>query len=209
MDAIIQQVNKKYMKKQIMDVMTGDIVRVSQKIKEGGKIRIQNFEGVVIERAGGNGINASITVRRIASGVGVEKKFFLHNPNIEKIKVLRSSKVRRKKIFYLRGLSGKAAKLKEKQRKILEEIGEEIKEEKEDVEQEKKDIGEQETEEENQEVRSKNQEDESIEQKIKEKEKQGTNILSAQQVDKDQRENVTEETDSKKEEVKVEKEKDN
>ena len=123
MEQIIDKLNKKYTKKQLPDVMTGDVVRVSQKIKEGGKTRTQIFEGVVISRDGGQGIVASITVRKIASGVGVEKKFLLNSPLVEKIKVLRSSKVRRKKIFYLRNISGKAAKLKDKQRKILEEIG--------------------------------------------------------------------------------------
>ncbi len=123
MEQIIDKLNKKYTKKQLPDVMTGDVVQVSQKIKEGGKTRTQIFEGVVISRDGGKGIVASITVRKIASGVGVEKKFLLNSPLVEKIKVLRSSVVRRKKIFYLRNISGKAAKLKDKQRKILEEIG--------------------------------------------------------------------------------------
>ncbi len=144
MDSVIQKVNKKYMKKRTPDVMTGDIVRVYQKVKEGGKERTQVFEGVVISREGGYGMSASVTVRKISNGVGVEKKFLLHSPVIEKVQVTRSSKVRRKKIFYLRGLTGKAAKMKEKQRKILEEIGDDTKntdEENKDVveEEEKKD----------------------------------------------------------------------
>lgn len=123
MNPIIDLINKKSLKKSIPDVKTGDIVRVSQRIKEGNKTRAQVFEGVVIAREGGNGVTASITVRKIASGVGVEKKFLLNSPNIESVKILRSSKVRRSKIFFLRGLTGKAAKLKEKQRKMLGEIG--------------------------------------------------------------------------------------
>lgn len=123
MNPTIAQVDKKSLKKSIPDVTTGDVVRVSQKIKEGAKTRAQVFEGMVIERSGGNGVTASITVRKIASGVGVEKKFLLNSPNIESIKVLRSSKVRRKKIFFMRGLTGKAAKIKEKQRKMMAEIG--------------------------------------------------------------------------------------
>jgi len=123
MNPIIDLVDKKSLKKSIPDVRTGDVVKVSQKIIEGAKTRVQVFEGMVISREGGNGVTASITVRKIASGVGVEKKFILNSPNIESVKVLRSSKVRRKKIFFLRGLTGKAAKIKEKQRKMLGEIG--------------------------------------------------------------------------------------
>lgn len=123
MNPIIDLINKRSLKKSIPDVKTGDVVKVSQKIVEGAKTRVQIFEGMVISREGGNGVTASITVRKIASGVGVEKKFLLNSPNIESVKVLRSSKVRRKKIFFLRGLTGKAAKIKEKQRKMLGEIG--------------------------------------------------------------------------------------
>jgi len=116
-------INKRSLRKSIPDIKAGDVVKVSQKIIEGAKTRVQIFEGMVIERSGGNGVAASITVRKIASGVGVEKKFLLNSPNIESVKVLRSSKVRRKKIFFLRGLTGKAAKIKERQRKMLSEIG--------------------------------------------------------------------------------------
>lgn len=123
MNPILDLINKRSLKKSIPDIKTGDVVKVSQKIIEGAKARVQVFEGIVIERSGGNGIAASITVRKIASGVGVEKKFLLNSPNIEGVTVLRSSKVRRKKIFFLRDLTGKAAKLKGKQRKMLGEIG--------------------------------------------------------------------------------------
>ncbi len=123
MNGVMDIVNKKYSKKSIPDIATGDMVRVSQKIQEGGKTRLQVFEGMVIARSGGDGVSASITVRKIASGVGVEKKYLLNSPTIESIKIVRSSKVRRKKIYFLRALTGKASKIKEKQRKILESIG--------------------------------------------------------------------------------------
>jgi large subunit ribosomal protein L19 len=123
MNPIMDLVNKRSLKKSIPDIATGDVVKVSQKIVEGAKTRSQIFEGIVISREGGNGVTASITVRKIASGVGVEKKFLLNSPNVESVKVLRSSRVRRKKIFFLRGLTGKAAKLKENQRKMLGDIG--------------------------------------------------------------------------------------
>ena len=109
--------------KSIPDIRSGDVVRVHQKIIEGGKSRIQVFEGVVLSRSGGQANQASITVRKIASGVGVEKSFLLHSPLIEKIEVKKSAKTRRAKLYYLRNLTGRAARLKEKQRKKLEEIG--------------------------------------------------------------------------------------
>jgi len=118
MNAIIDRISKQYLKKVLPDVTTGDIVRVAQKIQEGGKTRSQVFEGIVIERSGGVGIASSITVRKVSNGVGVEKKYLLNSPTIEKITVLRSSKVRRKKIFFLRNLSGKATKLKERKRMV-------------------------------------------------------------------------------------------
>ncbi|MBI2448210.1 50S ribosomal protein L19 [Candidatus Microgenomates bacterium] len=122
MNPLLSYVNKKYNKGKIPDIATGDIVRVAIKVEEGGKTRTQIFEGIVIARDGGNGVSASITVRKIASGVGVEKKYILLSPLIENIKIVRSSKTRRKKIFFLRGLTGKAAKLKESQRAVLEAI---------------------------------------------------------------------------------------
>lgn len=122
MHSLITHVTQKFTKPSLPDVATGDIVRVSQKIQEGNKTRTQVFEGIVIARSGGNGIHAAITVRKIASGVGVEKKYLLNSPTIEKITVLRSSKVRRKKIYFLRDLTGKAAKLKERKRALVEAI---------------------------------------------------------------------------------------
>lgn len=94
----------------------GDIVKVSVKIKEGNRERIQIFEGVVIKRQNA-GINETFTVRKIAYGVGVERTFPVHSKNIEKVEVVRSSKVRRAKLYYLRDRVGKAAKPSEKKNK--------------------------------------------------------------------------------------------
>ena len=96
----------------LVDVKSGDKVRVHQKIKEGNKERIQVFEGVVIRVDRKQSHTARITVRKIASGVGVEKSFLLHSPLIEKIEVVRSSKVRRNYLSYMRERSGKSARLK-------------------------------------------------------------------------------------------------
>lgn len=92
--------------------VVGDTVRVHNKIKEGTRERIQMFEGIVIAKRGG-GISETFTVRRVTYGVGVEKTFPLHSPNVAKVDVIRSGKVRRAKLYYLRGKSGKEAKLKE------------------------------------------------------------------------------------------------
>ena len=91
----------------------GDTVRVHQRVVEGDKQRIQVFEGVVIARRGSR-TNASFTVRKVSYGIGVERIFPLHSPNIEKIEVTRQGKVRRAKLYYLRGRRGKAARIKEK-----------------------------------------------------------------------------------------------
>ena len=96
----------------LVDIKSGDKVRVYQKIKEGNKERVQMFEGVVIRADRKQSHTARITVRRIASGVGVEKSFLLHSPLIEKIEVIRSSKVRRNYLSYMRERSGKSARLK-------------------------------------------------------------------------------------------------
>ncbi|HUV75572.1 MAG TPA: 50S ribosomal protein L19 [Dehalococcoidales bacterium] len=97
----------------IPELAPGDTVKVSSKIVESGRERIQLFQGVVIKLQRG-GINASFTVRRVAYGVGVERTFLLHSPLVEKVEVIRHGKVRRAKLYYLRGRSGKAARLKEK-----------------------------------------------------------------------------------------------
>jgi len=97
----------------IPELAPGDTVRVSTKVVEGGKERLQPFQGVVIKLKRG-GIGASFTVRRIAYGVGVERTFPLHSPRVEKVEVIRHGKVRRAKLYYLRGRSGKAARIKER-----------------------------------------------------------------------------------------------
>ena len=109
---LINAVTKNYMKNDVPEFRAGDTVRVHVRIKEGEKERIQIFEGLVIYRHGG-GISATFTVRKISSGVGVEKIFPVHSPMIAKIEVVRLGKVRRAKLHYLRGLSGKAARIKE------------------------------------------------------------------------------------------------
>ena len=98
----------------IPDVRPGDVVRVHQKIKEGGKERIQVFEGVVLAKKHGKGISATITVRKVTQGVGVERIFPLHSPLLEKIEIMRRSKVRRAKLYYLREAKGRKARLKAK-----------------------------------------------------------------------------------------------
>jgi len=110
MHSIIAKVNKLNERKKVAIVRTGDRVRVHQKVREGSKERVQVFEGVVIKTAGGRGINGSFTVRRIASGVGVEKSYPLHLPTLIKVERLKSAKVRQARIYYVRGLVGKSAR---------------------------------------------------------------------------------------------------
>ncbi|MBK8574218.1 MAG: 50S ribosomal protein L19 [Elusimicrobia bacterium] len=112
MNAIIDKVEKEFLKKNPADFRAGDVVRVDVEIIEGESRRIQAFEGVVISRRG-HGIGTNFTVRKISFGVGVERTFPLHSPRIQGIKVLRSGKVRRAKLYYLRDLSGKAARIEE------------------------------------------------------------------------------------------------
>lgn len=109
---LIKKVNEAQKKAAVVDVKSGDTVRVHQKIKEGAKERIQIFEGVVIRVDRNASHTARITVRKIASGVGVEKSFLLHSPLVEKIEVTRRSKVRRNYLSYLRERSGKSARLR-------------------------------------------------------------------------------------------------
>ena len=110
---IIAQIEEGQKKETIPEFSTGDTVRVSNKIKEGNRERIQVFEGTVIARKHG-GIGETITVRRISYGVGCEKVFPLHSPNVAMIETVRKGKVRRAKLYYLRDRAGKAAKVKEK-----------------------------------------------------------------------------------------------
>lgn len=108
---MIQKIEAKYKKKQVVDVQSGDTVRVSQEIVEGGKKRVQIFEGLVIRTDRKNSLTSSITVRKIASGVGVEKSFMLHAPSILKVEITKRSDVRRKYLSYMRDRSGKSARL--------------------------------------------------------------------------------------------------
>ena len=100
--------------KTIPDFASGDTVKVGYKITEGERTRIQNYEGVVIARKGGSTLSASFTVRKMSFGEGVERVFPLYSTNIESITVLRRGKVRRSKLYYLRGLRGKSARIAEK-----------------------------------------------------------------------------------------------
>jgi len=110
----IETFNKIQLKSGSDEIRPGDTVLVYQKIKEGEKERIQVFEGLVIARNHGRGINSTITVRRVISGIGVEKIFPLHSPTIQKIEVAKREKIRRAKLYYLRTAKGKRARLKEK-----------------------------------------------------------------------------------------------
>ncbi len=112
---VINQIEKAQLKESLPPINPGDTVKVYAKIVEGGKERIQAYEGVVIKRRG-SGINETISVRRIFQGVGVERTFLLHSPRVDRFEVLRRGDVRRAKLYYLRGLQGKAARIKEKAR---------------------------------------------------------------------------------------------
>ncbi|MFH1076890.1 MAG: 50S ribosomal protein L19 [Pseudomonadota bacterium] len=113
MHKIIEQQEKKGLKTEISEFRAGDTVSVSVRIKEGDKERIQIFKGVVIKKKRGL-TNASFTVRKVSYGIGVERIFPLHSPHIEKIQVITYGRVRRSKLYYLRDLKGKAARLKER-----------------------------------------------------------------------------------------------
>lgn len=109
---LVEEVTKSQLKKDLPDLRPGSTVKVHVKIKEGDKSRIQIFEGLIIAKQGG-GINESIIVRKISNQIGVERTFPIHSPVVEKFEVTRIGKVRRNKLFYLRGLSGKAGRIKE------------------------------------------------------------------------------------------------
>lgn len=109
---LIEAVTKSQLRTDLPSFRPGDTLRVHVRIVEGSRERIQVFEGVVIKRRGG-GISETFTVRKISSGVGVERTFPLHTPKIEKIEVKRRGKVRRAKLYYLRNLRGKAARIQE------------------------------------------------------------------------------------------------
>ena len=110
---IIRSIEAEQMKSDLPDIYVGDTIKVGVKIQEGTKFRVHPYEGVVIARRNG-GINETITVRKVFQGVGVERVFLLHSPLVESIKVLRRGKVRRAKLYYLRGLVGKATRIKQR-----------------------------------------------------------------------------------------------
>ena len=109
---LVKHVESEFIKEETTDFLPGDTVRIHFKVIEGNKERIQLFEGVVIRRRG-SGLGKSFTVRRVSYGIGVERTFPLHSPKIEKIEVMRKGLVRRAKLYYLRKLKGKAARIKE------------------------------------------------------------------------------------------------
>jgi large subunit ribosomal protein L19 len=110
---IIERIDREQMRYDMPDFRPGDSVRVNIRIIEGNKERVQVFEGVVIRRRKGN-MGATFTVRKISHGVGVEKTFALHSPRLEKVEIISRGKVRRSRLYYLRELRGKAARIKEK-----------------------------------------------------------------------------------------------
>ena len=110
----LDAVRREGLKENLPDFRTGDSVRVMVRVREGDKERLQAFEGVCIARRGA-GVSASFTVRKVSAGVGVERIFPLHSPSIANIEVVRKGRVRRAKLYYLRQLSGKAARIRERQ----------------------------------------------------------------------------------------------
>ena len=113
MSNLIESINQSQLRSDIPEFRAGDTVKVHAKVVEGSRERIQIFEGVVIARKG-TGISETYTVRKISNGVGVERIFPLHTPRVEKIEVVRLGKVRRAKLYYLRALQGKAARIAER-----------------------------------------------------------------------------------------------
>jgi len=110
---LIRLIEQQQLRKDVPDFRPGDTVRVHVRVVEAGRERIQTFEGIVIQRRGGS-VGETFTVRRVSYGVGVERTFLVHSPRLEKIEVLRRGRVRRAKLFYLRGLRGRAARVKER-----------------------------------------------------------------------------------------------
>ncbi len=110
--ALLAAVESAHIRKDRPEIKSGDTVRLQVRVVEGTRERLQPFEGVVMRLRGG-GINRNFTVRRITNGVGVERTFLINSPRIEKIEVIRHARVRRQQLYYLRGLTGKAARLKE------------------------------------------------------------------------------------------------
>jgi len=114
MDKVINAVSE-HIRDDLPSFRSGDTINVGVKVVEGTKSRVQNFEGVVIAISSGGGMDKTFTVRKISNGVGVERIFPLNSPNIESIKVIKKGMVRRAKLYYLRNLKGKAARIKERE----------------------------------------------------------------------------------------------
>jgi large subunit ribosomal protein L19 len=111
---VIESIEAEGLRESVPQFRAGDRVRVHVRVVEGEKSRIQIFEGDVIRRRGSEGLKATFTVRKISSGIGVERVFPLHSPNVEKIEVVRHGRVRRAKLYYLRALRGKKARIRER-----------------------------------------------------------------------------------------------
>lgn len=111
MSSVIREIENRYKKSHVVDIQSGDTVKVHQKIKEGNKERVQIFQGIVIRVDKKNSLSARIVVRRITGGLGVEKSFLLHSPLVTKIEVTKRSKVRRNYLTYMRDRTGKSARL--------------------------------------------------------------------------------------------------
>jgi large subunit ribosomal protein L19 len=116
---ILDQISARRMKESTPDFSVGDTVRVDIRVLEGDRERVQAFQGTVMQRRG-SGMGETFTVRKVSQGVGVERVFPLHSPNVSSIRVLRKGKVRRAKLFYLRELKGKAARIAERTEKVEE-----------------------------------------------------------------------------------------
>lgn len=115
MSEIIRSIEQKQLRTDLPKISVGDTVRVWVKVVEGSRERLQAFEGVVIAMRNG-GVRETFTVRRVSYGIGVERTFPMHSPRVDRVEIIRSGKVRRAKLYYLRNLQGKAAKLKEVKR---------------------------------------------------------------------------------------------
>jgi len=118
---VIQQLEKEQQKKKTPALRAGDTVKVHAKVVEGNRERVQIFEGIVIG-CRGSGTKEAFTVRRIAHGVGVERSFLLHSPRIDRIDLIRHGKVRRAKLYYLRGKVGKSARIREKRQVVASNV---------------------------------------------------------------------------------------
>ena len=111
-DEVIKNVHEKFLKEDIPNIKIGDNVKIGVKIVEGNKERVQFYEGIVLAKKNSS-INTTITVRKVLQGVGIERVFLIHSPKVDSIEILRSSKIRRSKLYYLRNLKGKASRLKQ------------------------------------------------------------------------------------------------